>query len=130
MRLPSWWIEGRGLRELRWNKGEGADNIAALMALCVIAHHANEHAMDDDKSELTASLTYDRLGLATGISREKIANGLNVLESHKVIERAHRGRSTFRIEGYERQRGWCKLSTAAGDVLRGPATYGSVDNKL
>jgi hypothetical protein len=109
VRLPSWWIEGRGLRELRWNKGEGADNIAALMALCVIAHHANESAMDDDNSELVASLTYDRLGLATGISREKIANGLDVLESHKVIKRAHRGRSTFLIEGYERQRGWCKL---------------------
>ena len=71
VRLPSWWIEEGGLRELRWNKGEGADNIAALMVFCVIAHHANEHAMGNEKAELLASLTYDRLGLATGIeSRE------------------------------------------------------------
>jgi hypothetical protein len=92
VRLPSWWIEEGGLRVLRWNKGEGADNIAALMVLCVIAHHANERAMGDEKAELVASLTYDRLGMATGVSREKIASGLNILESHKVIKRAPLGR--------------------------------------
>ncbi len=72
VRLPSWWIEEGGLRDLRWNKGEDADNIAALMTLCVIAHHADERASGDDEAELVTSLTYDRLGLATGISREKI----------------------------------------------------------
>jgi hypothetical protein len=109
VRLPSWWIEEGRLRDLRWNKGEGADNIAALMVFCVIAHHANERATGDERAELVASLTYDRLGLATGISREKIASGLDVLASHKVIRRAPLGRSTFLIERYERQRGWCKL---------------------
>jgi hypothetical protein len=109
VRLPSWWIEEGGLRELRWNKGEGADNIAALMTLCVIAHHAEERAKSESETELVASITYDRLGLATGISREKIANGLDVLAKHKVIERAPLGRSTFRIERFNPRQGWCKL---------------------
>jgi hypothetical protein len=91
VRLPSGWIEEGGLRELRWNKGEGADNIAALMALCVIAHHANERRISENETELVASLTYDRLGEAMGISREKIASGLDVLTSHNVIARASLG---------------------------------------
>ena len=107
VRLPSWWIEEGGLRKLHW-KREGADNIAALMTLCVIAHHANERATENE-AELVASVTYDRLCLATGVSREKIASGLDVLASHKVIRRAPHGRSTFLIERYERERGWCKL---------------------
>ncbi|MGA2792520.1 MAG: hypothetical protein ABSE69_03150 [Roseiarcus sp.] len=109
VRLPSAWIEAGGLRDLRWNRGEGADHITALMALLVIAHHGQELAVDDDKAELIATVTYDQLGSATGKSREKIAGGLDVLAAHKVITRAPRGRSTFRLEDYDHKRGWCKL---------------------
>ena len=41
VRLPSTWIEAGGLREFRWRPG-GADNVAALLALSVIAHNADD----------------------------------------------------------------------------------------
>jgi hypothetical protein len=44
VRLPSVWIEERGLTKFAWARGTGGDNIAALMALAVIAHHADQEA--------------------------------------------------------------------------------------
>jgi len=70
--LPSWWINEKRLRELRWGTdGKGSDNSAALIALAVITHHA---------SGGTAKLTYSQLCKATGMSRSKLSNGLDVLE--------------------------------------------------
>lgn len=104
VRLPSKWIEEGGLRPLRWGSAEtpGADNTAALMVLAVIAHHA-----EDESGE--AKLTYDQLCLITGLSRAKVAGGLNILEKIKVISRAPNGRSTFQLTDYDRGGGWCKL---------------------
>lgn len=55
VRLPSKWIEDGGLKQLQWTNSEasGSNNIAALMVLAPIAHHADDEGM--------AICTYDRL---------------------------------------------------------------------
>jgi hypothetical protein len=103
--LPSKWIEAGGLKQLRWGGAgtQGADNTAALMALTAIAHHA------DVESGL-ARLTYDQLCMITGLSRAKLADGLDVLEKIKVISRAPNGRSTFQLTDYNpNAAGWANL---------------------
>ncbi len=103
VRLPTAWIEERGLRKLRWAvSGGGADNAAALMTLAAIAHNA------DDQIGL-ARLTYDSLCVATGLSRSKLSNGLDVLEKLKVLERTPDGRSTYKLAHYNPTSGWAKF---------------------
>jgi hypothetical protein len=104
VRLPSGWIEDGGLRELKWGRdGKGADNAAALMALAVIAHYAEE-------SSGVAQLTYESACSITGLSRSKFANGLDVLEGLKVIERTLDGRrSTYKLANYNLKGGWAKF---------------------
>jgi predicted transcriptional regulator len=103
VKLPSLWIENGGLRSLRWSGDHaiGSDNIAALMVLAPIAHKADDAGL--------ASCTYDQLGLATGLSRSKISNGLSVLAQLGVIEREPAGRSTFQLTNYDEPGGWSKL---------------------
>jgi hypothetical protein len=72
------------------------------MALAVIAHHA-------DGETGRSRLTYDELCAATGLSRAKLAGGLNVLENLDVIRRALLGRSTFQLTSYDPRAYWCKL---------------------
>jgi hypothetical protein len=64
-RLPSRWIENGGLKNFKWRRdGEGSANVAALMMLAVIAHHADQSG--------AATLTYDDLSdLLGGLSRAK-----------------------------------------------------------
>lgn len=102
VRLPSAWIEEGGLKEFKWDRGEGADNIAALMALTVIAHHS-------DVETGLASVTYDVLCKATSLSRSKLANGLDILAKLKIVERAPEGRSTYRLCNFSREGGWAML---------------------
>lgn len=103
VRLPSAWIEANGLQQLRWGgEGKGSDNTAALMALAVIAHHANGESG-------IARLTYDALCGATGLSRAKLSNGLDVLESIGVVERMPEGRSSYKLANFDPKTGWAKL---------------------
>ncbi|MFL6436604.1 MAG: hypothetical protein ACJ71Q_03415 [Terriglobales bacterium] len=103
VRLPSGWIEDHGLHGLKWAPdGKGSDNTAALMALTVIAHHA-------DPESGIARLTYDSLCQATGLSRSKLSNGLGVLESIQVIGRMPDGRSTYGLANYSAVGGWGKF---------------------
>lgn len=99
--LPSTWIEEQGLKKFRWMDG-GSDNTAALMALVVIAHHA-------DRESGVTKMTYDQLCVATHISRAKLAKGLSLLEKHGIIKRWKNGRSSFELIGYDLSGGWCKL---------------------
>src|SRR5690242_9554984 len=91
VRLPSRWIEDGGLQQLQWtnSEGSGSNNAAALMILAPIAHVADDDGL--------ARCTYDRLTLATGLSRAKVANGLSVLAELGVIERKPSGRSTVQL---------------------------------
>lgn len=102
VRLPSKWIEDGELKKLTWSLGVGADNVAALMALTAIAHHANEETG-------LARLTYTDIVAITGLSRAKLAGGLDVLEGLNVVKRGASGRSTLQLANYDPKGGWAKL---------------------
>jgi hypothetical protein len=103
VRLPSNWINEGDLKSLSWkNGGTGADHIAALMALTVIAHSA-------DSESGVARITYDRLCQATHLSRAKVSKGLDALERIKVIEREPGARSTYKLANYHADDGWAKF---------------------
>ena len=103
VRLPSKWIEEGGLEQLDWSasKPSGSDNTAALMVLAPLAHNADENGL--------AKCTYDKLALATGLSRSKVSAGLSVLDEIGVVERECAGRSTFELQNYNLAGGWSKL---------------------
>jgi hypothetical protein len=101
VRLPTGWIEQGGLQEFRWSKGNGSNNVAALITLMVIAHHA------DDETGM-ARLTYDAICKTSGLSRPKLSAGLQVLLEREIIQRAV-GRSTYRLANYSRAGGWGML---------------------
>lgn len=104
VRLPSNWINEGGLKSLSWkNGGTGADHIAALMALTVIAHSA-------DSESGVARITYDRFCQATHLSRAKVSKGLDALERINVIEREPRdARSFYKLANYNAADGWAKF---------------------
>ncbi|MGY3602761.1 MULTISPECIES: hypothetical protein [unclassified Bradyrhizobium] len=99
-KLPSRWIEQKRLRELRWANGAGADNLAGLMTLLVLVHHA------DDQGR--AVITYDDLTHCTSLSRAKVAAGLNVVEAMGLISRDER-RSGYVLRDYDPVAGWAKI---------------------
>ena len=100
--LPTEWIEKKGLKKFKWGfAGEGADNIAALMALVAIAHHADDEGV--------SNLTYDNLCAITSLSRAMVSRGLTVLETLKIVEREPCGRSSYKISNYNKHKGWGKL---------------------
>ena len=72
------------------------------MTLTVVAHHANEE-------NGIARLTYDELCSATGLSRAKLSNGLDVLERIGVVNRTPEGRSTYELSNFDPRAGWAKL---------------------
>jgi hypothetical protein len=104
VRLPSNWINDCGLRSLSWkNGGKGADHIAALMVLTVIAHAA-------DSETGVARVTYDHFCQATFLSRAKVSKGLDTLERIEVVEREPGGdRSTYKLANYDVAGGWAKF---------------------
>lgn len=105
-KLPSSWIEDRGLCAFRWTTKEpdagGASEVAALMVLLVIAHRA-------DSDTGVARLTYNDLQTATGISRTKIADGLNLLAKRGIISREPKGRSTIGLVNYGEGHRWAAV---------------------
>jgi DNA-binding transcriptional ArsR family regulator len=110
--LPTGWIREGKLTSFRWAAGLGSANTAALMSLTAIAH-----ATDDEGA---SKLTYDQLCLVAGLSRAKLSQALTILEAQSLIERCHRGRSTFRLVGLNRAGGWGKLPAKglySGDVI-------------
>jgi predicted transcriptional regulator len=102
VKLPTAWIERGGLKSIRWTKGDGADNTAALMVLIAIAHHA-------DQETGLARLTYDTLAEATHLSRTKIAGGLGVLSACGLVVREPFGRSSFLLTDFDPANGWAKI---------------------
>src|SRR4051812_41738927 len=92
VRLPSTWISNHGLASFKWaHGGAGADQIAALMALTVITHRA-------DQAIGRARITYDEFCAHTELSRAKVSKGLTVLEGQGLIKRAgDAGQSIFQL---------------------------------
>jgi DNA-binding transcriptional ArsR family regulator len=105
IKLPSQWIEKSGLKDFRWARGEGADNLAALMALTVISHHI-------DAGSGVARLTYDALCNMASLSRAKLSSGLGILAERGLIEREPEGRSTYLLANYNPEIGWAKFPAA------------------
>lgn len=93
-RLPSCWIETGGLKDFRWGNNEGANNLAALMLLTVICHHA-------DQSTGIAKLTYTQLSDQANLSRAKVSAGLTVLEQRQIILREHGGQSSYGLNYFQ-----------------------------
>jgi hypothetical protein len=106
VKLPSRWIEERGLRDFRWTRGEGANNLAGLMSLAVIAHHA-------DADTGVARLTYDDVSAIASLSRAKLSAGLSLLAERNLVEPGPGGRSHYRLVGYQPASGWAKFPAAA-----------------
>ena len=102
VRLPTTWIRNGGLEEFRSTAAERSNNTAALMLLTALAHHA------DDENGI-AKLTYDQLGMVTGLSRVTISGGLSALQRHGLIARKVEGRSTYHLSNYDPKRDWGKL---------------------
>jgi hypothetical protein len=114
VRLPTRWIEACGLRSFRWAHGEGADNLAALMTLTAISHHA-----DEDTG--IAELTYGELQEITTLSRAKLAAGLEILVARGQIQRRIKGRSSFRLADYDPKAGWAAFP--ARGLYEGTSIY-------
>lgn len=104
VRLPSTWISERGLVSFKWaNGGGGADQIAGLMVLTVIAHNA-------DQVTGRTRITYDDFCAHTELSRAKVSRGLTVLEDQGLIRRARdAGQSVFQLAHYNPDRDWAKF---------------------
>lgn len=104
VRLPSTWINEHGLVAFRWDHGgTGADQIAALMLLTVIAHNA-------DQAVGRARITYEDFCARTELSRAKVSKGLAILERQRLIGRPEEtGQSIFQLADYDSDRGWAKF---------------------
>lgn len=97
-KLPSAWIENRELHAFRWAQGEGANNIAALMVLAVIAHHIEPQTG-------SARLTYSDLSDKASLSRAKVSAGLGLLEARGLVDR-YPDCSFYRLRNYDPNAGW------------------------
>ena len=101
-KMPSGWITSDTLKSFRWKRGEGANNLAALMLYLPLLHRA-----DPDTGH--GSQTYDALCEATSLSRAKVARGLGILEERGLVERNGAGRRSYQISGYDPKAGWAKM---------------------
>lgn len=117
VKLPSSWINQKGLVSFRWGYGgAGADNIAALMLLTVIAH-------DADQGTGCARVTYHAFCERTGLSRAKVSKGLSVLKHQGLINRSgDTGQSVFQLTNFELGNVWAKFPSKSmypgGEVIR------------
>ena len=102
VKLPSAWMEDGGLPAFKWRAGTGASETAALMVLTAVAHRA-------DLESGIARTTYDELIAATGISRTKISDGLDILAERKLVIREPEGRSTYKLMNYGEGHVWAAL---------------------
>lgn len=103
VRFPSTWIGEQRLKEFKWAPGGlGADHVAALMTLIVIAHAVHPETG-------IARVTYDDLTRRACLSRLKVSRALKVLDDRGLITRpADGGRSVVGLANYD-QVPWAKL---------------------
>jgi len=107
MRLPSWgrfpskWVTDGGLAQIKW-KEKGSRSIAALRVYLVLAHRFTE---DDG----IVRVTYDELTDSANLSRQSIADGLDLLINYGLIERVLDRRGAYRFCSYDPSTGWAKV---------------------
>jgi len=101
VRLPTQWMKANGLIKFWWGKeGVGSDNVAALMELIAISHAVDDYGI--------ARITYTDLGDITGLSRAKMAAGLNILRRNELINTNSHGKSQYELVNFGKP-GWGKL---------------------
>lgn len=113
VKMPSLWIRSEGdpkLASLRWIGHQKSNQIAALMIYIVLVHHANDTATGEFDDVGYTRITYNQISEITGLSRAKIAGGLQVLKELEVIKMRIEGRNNlYRIVDYGQKSGWAKL---------------------
>lgn len=102
VKMPNQWIEAGALKEFRWSRGQGANNVAALMMYCGLVHFAEAETG-------VVNLTYSDFMHITDLSREKVARGLGVLFKHRLIDEISGKRSYYQILEYRPERDWAKF---------------------
>lgn len=100
--MPSFWIENGQLQEFGWSRGQGADNLAALMVLTSVLHNT-------EKETGQSRLTYDQINEITNLSRSKISRGLNILVDLGIISRVEQKQSHYCLCKYDVSKGWAKF---------------------
>lgn len=112
--MPSHWMlnSEHSLSSLKWaGKGYGSANTAALMVYYILCLYASER--DNPITKLgagEAEATYNELEKATGISRNKVWEGIDVLKKMNLIEisSTKTRNNIYRIVGYK-EIPWCKI---------------------
>ena len=86
-KIPTGWINETSLGELKWARGEGSTNSAALMVYICLGTYASVN--DDPVAGVMAGQakpTYQEIKNFCGISRDLINRGLRKLEDMGLIE--------------------------------------------
>ncbi|MEO7470248.1 MAG: helix-turn-helix domain-containing protein [Sphingobium limneticum] len=118
VKLPTAWILDDGLKAFRWEAQRGGPEVAALMLLAIIGHHA-------EATTGIAKISYDDMTDAAGISRALVSRALDVLIERELIARAPGGRGTWGLVNYDPALGWAKLPARG---LYGGATVRAFQN--
>ncbi|TBB97191.1 hypothetical protein ELH39_08015 [Rhizobium ruizarguesonis] len=118
VKLPTEWIEKRGLHRFRWSAG-GSDHAAALLVLIAIAHRIDDEGV--------SKITYDEIQRVVSMSRAKVAAGINVLVQMAIIKK-HEDQSVYTLCGFNPFDSWAKLP--AKGLYRDGAMYGFSDFNL
>lgn len=91
--MPTQWIANGELKKFKWNSPDKANFIASLMLYIVLVQR-NEYGC--------TSLSYSQLCDMTNLSREKVAQGLRVLISYRLIEKDKDKRTNiYSINNYD-----------------------------
>lgn len=100
-RFPSTWVLDKRMRKVLW-KTYGAQGTAGLRVYLALAHRLIE-----DDGIVRAS--YDEIAKAANLSRQSVADGLDVLEDLDLIERGANGKGSYHFCGYDVERGWAQV---------------------
>jgi len=113
VKMPSRWIlnkETPPLSCFKWKGDNKAAHISAIMLYITINHYANSEHTRELTEIGCAKLSYTELMNITDVSRAKIAEGLNILISMKLIEKIGINKTNiYKISNYKPDGGWAKL---------------------
>lgn len=106
--MYSWWIQDKVIQSLTWRNndlGRPASKTAALMIYIAITMKSSE-----EPGTSTVKITYNRLSEMTGISRELIREGIQILENLEMISVERVGRNNiYKLINKRTKGGWCKI---------------------
>jgi hypothetical protein len=113
IKMPAIWLRDGELEDFGWatkSLVSRSDAIAALQIYIAILTQSEEAWSDEGQCLLTCELTYNRLMEITGLSRQLVAAGVAGLIRAERISACKVGRkNVYQINGYNRERDWCKL---------------------